>query len=93
MFATTGQAQYLRITDDLSHITSLSGEVPSTIGLITQLYELDLGCNSLSSTIPSQIGGFSLATSLVIDSNRSFPKLGLKIEYTDRLQVEEFDPQ
>jgi Leucine-rich repeat (LRR) protein len=48
---------------------SLSGSIPSTVGFLTGLKELNLRGNGLGRTLPSQIGNLDMLTELDVNGN------------------------
>lgn len=65
-----GRALRRRLEDAPPSSTSLTGPIPSEIGLISSLLSLDISNNSLSGNIPSEIGLLENVRTIALKNNR-----------------------
>ena len=62
------------------YYNALDGVLPSELGLMTNLRELDLAINDLSGPLPSQLGRLTMLNSLDIYLTGSIPsELGMNV--------------
>ena len=64
LFTDSGQLESLELTEN-----SLSGTIPTEIGLLTKLWMLNLQRNMLSGTIPTEIGKLTRVSSVYLERN------------------------